>query len=174
MPVTLIARDRKELVALLRMRRVGLGLSQLALDEIAGMHLGYTGKLERPDGRTKSGKKWGRHVIMPMFDLWLASLGAGLVVVPLRPQMTDRRDARQLLLPFPAPVLPEKSGCRRHKKRVTQRVTGVNRKVTSKGTSPKKCHKRPRDCVKSATRVRGTDREMPRGDVSDERQVTRT
>lgn len=102
MAAPIIATNSEELIAQLRKRRNRLGLSQLAVDEKSGMHLGYCGKVERPDGRTKKGKKWGRRITLgPIFDAWIQSLGVGVVIVPLAPAGRRRHpDPRQLCFDF--------------------------------------------------------------------------
>lgn len=72
-----VASNYSELVWLLRQRRQAAGMSQLELDHTAGLQDGYTSKLEQPDAI------YGRRAVYPMFDLWLAGLGVGLMVVPL-------------------------------------------------------------------------------------------
>jgi hypothetical protein len=81
---TFLCRNRAEVTAALVRIREHLGISQLELDEIAGFHLGYTGKLERPDTPATPGqRKPGRAAINPMFDPWLGALGVALVLLPL-------------------------------------------------------------------------------------------
>ena len=57
-------------------RRKALGLSQLALDEIAGVHTGYVGKLE-----------CGARCLGDMsFEVMLAALGLEIVIRPRDPE----------------------------------------------------------------------------------------
>ena len=67
-----VIRTYPALRAALAARRKALGLSQLALDEIAGVHTGYTGKIECG----------ARHLGDMSFEVMLAALGIELVVRP--------------------------------------------------------------------------------------------
>lgn len=89
---TFLCRNRAEVTAALVKIREHLGISQLELDDLAGFHLGYTGKLEKPDTPAEPGKqKPGRAAINPMFDNWVGALGYGVVLVPLaEPQAVER------------------------------------------------------------------------------------
>lgn len=90
-----------ELVDLLRSRRVSLGVSQLEIDEIAGLQTGYTGKLEKPQS------SYGRHARWDTLEWWLGALNVGIQVVPLHPKRkasrteTGLRQNFQLELPLP-------------------------------------------------------------------------
>jgi hypothetical protein len=75
----MICRNREEVTLALKKARECRGHSQNELDEMAGFHVGYTGKLEQPFPRA-----WpsGRSVMHPMFDIWLAALGVAVIIVP--------------------------------------------------------------------------------------------
>lgn len=69
------AEDYDQLRAILIGRRRALKLSQLALDNKAGLQEGYTGKLEI--GKDRGGRNMG-----PVSTaLWLGALGVRIVVV---------------------------------------------------------------------------------------------
>lgn len=119
-----IATNSDDLIAHLIQRRQRLGLSQLAVDQLSGLQSGYTGKIERPNGKTRKGKKWGRRVTLgPIFDYWIQSLGVGIAVVPLSPEPRRRArhaDPRQLCFAFMYD----------HVYRVSQGETPCKRKVS--------------------------------------------
>lgn len=75
----MICRNREEVTLALIKVRECRGLSQNELDDHAGFHLGYTGKMEQPFPR-----KWpsGRCTLHPMFDTWLSALGVAVIVIP--------------------------------------------------------------------------------------------
>lgn len=75
----MICRNREEVTLALKKARECRGFTQSDLDEKAGFHLGYTGKLEQPFPRA-----WpsGRCPLHPMFDLWLKALGVAVIVIP--------------------------------------------------------------------------------------------
>lgn len=68
--------DMASLVACIKARRVELGLSQLALDDLAGLPSGYTGKLESDPAR-KNYRGVG-YVALPLL---LGALGIKMAVV---------------------------------------------------------------------------------------------
>jgi hypothetical protein len=81
-PITIppmICRNREDVTLALKQARECRGMSQSDLDEKAGFHLGYTGKLEQSFPR-----RWpsGRCPLHPMFDLWLQALGVAVIIVP--------------------------------------------------------------------------------------------
>lgn len=79
-PADGVATTYSELVGLLAQYRRSSDISQLELDERAGFHYGYSGKLEIPhkaDGRASMRYP---HT----FDTWLGALGLGLRIVPLK------------------------------------------------------------------------------------------
>lgn len=121
MTAPLIATSSDDLIAQLIRARRRRRLSQLAVDERSGMHLGYTGKVERPDGLTRDGKKWGRRITLgPLFDAWIQALDVGLIVVPLSHVPRRRHhDPRQLCFSFMSD----------HVYRVSQGETACKRKV---------------------------------------------
>lgn len=69
-------RTYEDLIAVLKVYRKGLGISQMELDEIAGFQGGYVGKLE------VGYKEGGRGVGSMSLPTWLDSLGVCLQVVP--------------------------------------------------------------------------------------------
>lgn len=95
----MICRTREDVTLALKAARECRGLSQSELDERAGFHLGYTGKLEQPFPR-----QWpsGRCPIHPMFDLWAAALGVALIIVHDSPEI----DGRPIGTAIPPPRVP--------------------------------------------------------------------
>ena len=79
-----VANDFTDLVRAMRERRIQLGLSQLALDDLAGLPSGYVGKQEAmlTNPRAKNARGLGRDSL----QLMLAALGLqlGLIVAPNR------------------------------------------------------------------------------------------
>lgn len=95
----MICRNREDVTLALKAARECRGLSQSELDERAGFHLGYTGKLEQPFPR-----QWpsGRCPIHPMFDLWVAALGVAVIIVP----DSHSIDSTKILDAVPPPRMP--------------------------------------------------------------------
>lgn len=145
-PAIVLVRNSTELVEALTRRRGALGLSQLDLDELAGFQLGYTGKLERPDGLTRSGKRWGRRCIHPTFDWWLGGLKVGLAVIPLGHIRPARRRGHpdQLCLNLPEPAANAANDVRscRHGGNVALRATKNKKKGCAKSDLSSKKEKR--------------------------------
>jgi hypothetical protein len=142
----IIATNYAEFVAAMRHWRRRLGLPQLAVDRRAGLHLGYTGKLEQPDGVTRDGKRYGKRACHPSFDLWLGGVGVALVVVPLRHTRRARpADPRQLLLPLPEPEqrppLPVK----------TRKTKPKGKKRRRKGSRKKSAH--AKSCIHTGDKM---------------------
>lgn len=81
-PVRVLAAfaDYEGLVRAIRERRSALGLSQLALDDLAGLPSGYTGKIEAM--LTNPGAKNARAIGRESLPLLLGALGIELAVVP--------------------------------------------------------------------------------------------
>lgn len=95
----MICRTREDVTLALKAARECKGMTQAALDERAGFHLGYTGKLEQPFPR-----QWpsGRCPIHPMFDVWLAALGVAVIIIP----DTFEIDAKLIGEAIPPPRTP--------------------------------------------------------------------
>mgnify|MGYP001101455142 CR=1 FL=1 len=72
--------DYEGLVRAIRERRSALGLSQLALDDLAGLPSGYTAKIEAM--LTNPGAKNARAIGRESLPLLLGALGIELAVVP--------------------------------------------------------------------------------------------
>jgi hypothetical protein len=120
---TFLCRNRAEVTAALVKIREHLGISQLELDEIAGFHLGYTGKLERPDTPALPGeRKPGRAAINPMFDPWIGALGCALVLVPLTEPQAEATE-RAMPAPTRLPKVSLKTARRIRALAATQRYT---------------------------------------------------
>lgn len=120
---TFLCRNRQEVTAALVKIREHLGISQLELDDLAGFHLGYTGKLECSDTPAEPDKrKPGRAAINPMFDNWMGALGVALVLVPLaEPQ--EMAVERALPAPSRLPKVTLKTARRIRALSATQRYT---------------------------------------------------
>ncbi|HEV7352555.1 MAG TPA: hypothetical protein VGN74_05440 [Brevundimonas sp.] len=88
-----IIRDDETLVAILRGRRLQLGIGQAELDDMINWPDGYTAKVEAP------GRKYGRRSLWGLssfLNYWLESLGLALVVM-------DRAEAERLAAASDAP-----------------------------------------------------------------------
>lgn len=113
-----VANDFTDLVRAMRERRIQLGLSQLALDDLAGLPSGYVGKLEanltNPSARNARGM--GRDSL----PLLLGALGLqiGVVVAPNRREfhawrkqasLEDAIEIRDVLPTAPSSILTERA-----------------------------------------------------------------
>jgi hypothetical protein len=108
---TFLCRNRKELTLALAAVRDHLGISQIELDAIAGFPDGYTGKIECPAAPGRPGSRpSGRSVFPASLDLWLAALGAELVVTVPGAGRTDISTAR------PPRVVPPRMAVKRAEK----------------------------------------------------------
>jgi len=123
---TFLCRNRAEVTAALVKIREHLGISQLELDDMAGFHLGYTGKLERPDTPAEPGKqKPGRAAINPMFDNWVGALKIGVFLIPLNEEQ-DSAIARAVTPPQRDPKVSLKTARRIRALAGTQRYTRMD------------------------------------------------
>jgi transcriptional regulator with XRE-family HTH domain len=89
-PVVLTSRD--QVAAVLRGRRLALGLTQDELNDKIGMTDGYMPKLEAPN------RSYGRSVISETLFWWLKSLGLAIVVM-------DRAQAEALVASSTEPAI---------------------------------------------------------------------
>lgn len=120
---TFLCRNRAEVTAALAQIREHLGISQLELDDLAGFHVGYTGKLERPDTPAEPGqRKPGRAAINPMFDNWVGALGVAMVLIPSTEPVEEARE-RALPAPLRLPKVSLKTARRIRALNDTQRYT---------------------------------------------------
>lgn len=98
---TFLCRNRLEVTAALAAIRKHLGISQLELDEIAGFHTGYTGKLEKPFTPGKPGKRGsGRSALHPMIDLWFGALEVEVLIVPKGTEIPGAIEAADITSPM--------------------------------------------------------------------------
>ncbi|QRG10173.1 hypothetical protein EZH22_30300 (plasmid) [Xanthobacter dioxanivorans] len=108
----------------LKVRRKELGLSQLEVDDKAGLQDGYCGKLEAWD------RDSGRRLGPVSFDLLLAAYGVGLVLFETRPPAErPEYDPSQLGLSL------EGGGMRRHHDGEFVRLPGRNRRREAKAAA---------------------------------------
>lgn len=94
----MICRNREEVTLALTKARECRGYSQNELDDHAGFHAGYTGKLEQTFPRA-----WpsGRCPLHPMFDIWIAALGVAVIIVP-DSHSVDAKTIGEAIPPTPA------------------------------------------------------------------------
>lgn len=112
------------LMSALKVRRKELGLSQLEVDDKAGLQDGYCGKLEAWD------RDSGRRLGPVSFDLLLAAYGVGLVLFETRPPSErPEHDSSQLLLSL------EGGWMRRHHDGEFVRLPGRNRRREAKAAA---------------------------------------
>lgn len=91
-----VVRQYADLVDAIVVRRKRLGMSQIEVDDRAGLQLGYMGKLE-----CWRSAQYGRSLGVISLPLVLEALGLGLIVVPVRKgQKRHHPDERQLTLPL--------------------------------------------------------------------------
>lgn len=98
-----IAKSYVELTSILRRRREEKGMSQLELDDAAGMQSGYTGKLEMVPAPGEERKKGARTMGRLTTERWLTSLGVKLVVVEDPPPGSRRAETAKK--PSPAQLV---------------------------------------------------------------------
>ena len=93
MKVLSVFGDYVGLVKAIKERRAALGLSQLALDDLAGLQSGYTGKIEAM--LTNPGAKNARAIGRESLPLLLGALGIELAVVPGAARHRTQAEERQ-------------------------------------------------------------------------------
>lgn len=96
-----VIQSEHEIAEVMARRRKELGLSQLALDDRAGLHLGYTGKLElQPEPGQPRGAARRAIRIYETWDWWSGALDVDLFLVP-----KEHAAAFRALEPGPAMIL---------------------------------------------------------------------
>lgn len=127
-----VVREYSDLVATLKRRRVSLGLTCLHVDDRAGLHTGYTTKLENFAG--SQGKVLGP-VSMPLI---LGALGLAIAIVECGPRpRAATADPRQLELDLiGGDVTRQVTLMRRPKPRSRVRCDLLNRVIQSPPIAP--------------------------------------
>lgn len=87
MPIA-VCKDRQEITTALASFRHFRGVSQVALDDLAGWTDTYTSKLEQPFAEGTSGRRVGRCAMRKSFDEWLAALKVRVIIVPAEARIT--------------------------------------------------------------------------------------
>ncbi|WP_024279348.1 hypothetical protein [Xanthobacter sp. 126] len=119
-----ICRDYRQLMDVLKARRLALGFTQMEVDERSGLQDGYTGKLEAWD------RDSGRRLGPVSMALLLQALGLELAVLEARrPAPTPIPDPDQLVLPLAGGEM------RRWTDQDFQRLPGRNRRREAKAAA---------------------------------------
>lgn len=137
-----VANDFTDLVRAMRERRIQLGLSQLALDDLAGLPSGYVGKQEAM--LTNPGAKNARGLGRDSLQLLLAALGLqiGVIVAPNRRKFHAWRkhasdenaiEISDVIPPAPSSILTERASC--GGKSRAQRMTSIERADASRAAA---------------------------------------
>lgn len=151
-PVTFTRYD--ELIAVLRDRRIELGLSQLAVDEIAGLPSGYVGKLEA--SLTNPSAKNARGIGRESLPLMLGALGLEMAAVPLRLSPAKRahfvRDNKTLQPPR-IKTLSERGlrGAQIRLARMNEKQRAAHIKKMNRARAAKRAAKRTKQAKEKAT-----------------------
>jgi len=137
-----LADDLTDLIRVMRERRIQLGLSQLALDDLAGLPSGYVGKQEAmlTNPRAKNARGIGRDSL----PLLLAALGLqiGVIVAPDRRKFHAWRKQASLknaieisgvIPPTPSSILSERAS--RGGKSRAQRMSPAERQLAARAAA---------------------------------------